>query len=220
MPIRYLIFDLDETLYSRDAGVMQSIRSRIRRYLVEALGYSAEDADALARRYHQEYGTTLQGLLEHRQVDPEHYLAFVHEFSLDGLPPNPQLDRLLASLPGEKVVFTNADRAHAERVLARLGIRHHFSAIIDVVAAGYRSKPDPATYQTCLQMLGAKPEECVLIEDSARNLVPATQLGMTTILVDGEPDEAADYRVRSILELGPVIEEICRERDGGMMNDE
>ena len=54
MPLRYLLFDLDETLYPRDAGVMQGIRRQIRRYIVEVLGYTPGEADAMARRYHQE----------------------------------------------------------------------------------------------------------------------------------------------------------------------
>ena len=46
MPLRYLLFDLDETLYPRDAGVMQRIRRQIRRYIVEVLGYTPEEAEA------------------------------------------------------------------------------------------------------------------------------------------------------------------------------
>ena len=127
MPLRYLLFDLDETLYPRDAGVMQGIRRQIRRYIVEVLGYTPGEADAMARRYHQEYGTSMRGLLLNHGIDADHFLGYVHDFPLDNLTPNPQLDGLLGRLPGTKVIFTNADRGHAERVLAQLGIRRHFS---------------------------------------------------------------------------------------------
>ena len=129
MSLRYLLFDLDETLYPRDAGVMQGIRRQIRRYIVEVLGYTPGEADSMARRYHQEYGTSMRGLLLNHGIDADHFLGYVHDFPLDGLAPNPQLDDLLGRLPGDKVIFTNADRAHAERVLARLGIRRHFSPV-------------------------------------------------------------------------------------------
>lgn len=213
MSIRYLLFDLDETLYPRSAGVMAQIGIQIRGYIVETLGLSVEDADALARRYHREYGTSLQGLLANHQIDPNKYLDYVHNLSLDALVPDPALDSLLAGLPAEKVIFTNADSAHAERVLQRLGIRRHFSRIVDVVAVGYVSKPNLPAYTGCLRLLDARPSECVMIEDSGRNLQPAAALGMVTVLVDGDPDDRADYRIDTILELRPVVDSICADHD-------
>lgn len=211
MPIRYLLFDLDDTLYPRSAGVMQQIGRRIRRYIVETLGLSEQEADETARRYHHDYGTSLQGLLANHPIDPDRYLDFVHNFPLDALEANPRLDQMLASLPVDKVIFTNADRAHAERVLARLGIRRHFSRIVDVVAVGYVSKPNLPAYTECLRLLAASPDQCILIEDSARNLQPAAALGMVTVLVDGDRDGRADFHVESILELAPVVESICQQ---------
>lgn len=212
MSIRFLLFDLDETLYPRDAGVMQEIGRLIRRYIVQEYGVTAEEADALARRYHQEYGTSMRGLLLNNKLDVERFLAYVHDLPPDLLQPNPKLDALLASLPGDKVIFTNADQNHAERVLTQLGIRRHFSRIVDVVEVGYIPKPNLAAYTNCLRLLDARPEECVLIEDTGRNLVPAKQLGMTTVLVDGDPNDPADYKIPTILELGPVVEAIFRTR--------
>ncbi|MEZ4770788.1 MAG: pyrimidine 5'-nucleotidase [Caldilineales bacterium] len=209
MPIRYLLFDLDETLYPRSAGVMPQIGRQIRRYIVETLGMAAEEADELARRYHHDYGTSLQGLLANHPIDPDQYLKFVHNLTLDALWPDPALDSLLASLPAEKVIFTNADRAHAERVLQRLGIRRHFSRIIDVVAVNYVSKPNLPAYTACLRLLDTAGDECVMIEDSGRNLQPAAALGMVTVLVDGNPDDPANFHIESILDLGPVVDAIC-----------
>ena len=212
MGIRYLLFDLDETLYPRDAGVMQEIGRLIRRYIVQEYGATPEEADALARRYHQEYGTSMRGLLLNNHLDVDRFLAYVHDFPLDLLQPNRALDALLARLPGEKVIFTNADQPHAERVLQRLGIRQHFSRIVDVVANGYIPKPHPAAYTNCLRLLNARADECVLIEDTGRNLAPAKQLGMTTVLVDGNPDDPADSKIPTILELGPVVEAIFQRQ--------
>ena len=214
MTIRFLLFDLDETLYPRDAGVMQEIGRLIRRYIVQEYGATPEEADALARRYHQEYGTSMRGLLLNNNLDVARFLAYVHDFPLDLLQPNRELDALLAWLPGEKVIFTNADQPHAERVLQRLDIRHHFTRIVDVVANGYVPKPNPSAYTNCLRLLDARPEECVLIEDTGRNLAPAKQLGMTTILVDGDPSDRADYKIPTILDLGPVVKSIFERRSG------
>ena len=209
MPIRFLLFDLDDTLYPRSAGVMAQIARLIRRFMVETLRVTPDEADALARVYHHDYGTSLQGLLVNHQIDPEPYLHYVHNLTLDGLHPDPALDRMLAGLPVEKVIFTNADRAHAERVLQRLGVRDHFSRIVDVAAVGYVSKPNLPAYTACLRLLDARPDQCVMIEDSVRNLQPAAALGMVTVLVGGDPADRADYSIATIHDLAPVVDAIC-----------
>jgi len=192
---------------------MPNIGRLIRQYIIDQLGYSPAKADALRHRYFDLYGTTMRGLVLHHNLDADHFLAYVHDFPLDGLlASDPALDAMLAGLSGEKVIFTNANRGHAERVLAKLQVRRRFSRIIDVTALGYISKPDPAAYQNCLALLNARPDECIFIEDSARNLAPAAALGMTTILVDGDQDTPADYRIENILQAGAVIESICRQR--------
>ncbi|MFH1221694.1 MAG: HAD family phosphatase [Candidatus Micrarchaeota archaeon] len=44
------------------------------------------------------------------------------------------------------------------------------------------SKPDKKVYHLILQRLGATPEECLFIDDNPKNLVPAQELGIATIL--------------------------------------
>lgn len=48
-------------------------------------------------------------------------------------------------------------------------------------------KPDKAIYQLIVKKLGVKPEECIYIDDLARNLVPAADMGMVTILASDDP---------------------------------
>ena len=115
---------------------------------------------------------------------------------------------MLAALPGLKSIFTNADANHANRVLARLGVARHFENIVDIRVMGFENKPFSQAYQALLNRLNAKPADCILIEDSLRNLRPAKALGITTILVgDGAttPDPAIDFRAGTILEAGAVI---------------
>ena len=96
---------------------------------------------------------------------------------------NSALDAALAALDGRKTVFTNGSLKHAEAILERLGITHHFDAIFDVAAAEFVPKPDPACYQKMLMSLVIAPERAALFEDTAHNLPPAAALGMTTVLV-------------------------------------
>jgi putative hydrolase of the HAD superfamily len=108
--IRVLLFDLDETLYPPQAGVMSLFRARVLQFMRTRLNLSTEEAEALRRHYLHTYGTTLRGLQANfPEIDAEDFLHFVHAISLDEvLQANPELDAVLADLPQEKAVFTNA----------------------------------------------------------------------------------------------------------------
>lgn len=210
MTIRAILFDLDDTLYPRSAGVMGQIREQILRYMRTRLGLAPAAAEALRRQYLKTYGTTMRGLQIHHQIEPDEYLDFVHDIPLhDYIRPNPDLDRALASLTQQKVVFTNASREHAERVLDVLGVRYHFDRIVDVRDVNFESKPRMAAYHRICELLNLRPEECLLVEDNVRNLRPAKALGMATVLVD-EQDEAAsdavDYTISRVEEIASVLD--------------
>ena len=212
--IRTILFDLDETLYPRGVGIMNQIRLLILEYVCNRLGLPEPEADTLRQVYLRDYGTTMRGLQLNHQIDTDDYLDYVHKIQLDRyLEANPELDAALATLPQEKVVFTNASREHAEAVLAVLGVGHHFARIVDVRDMGFESKPQPSAYQRICQMLGCLPEECVLVEDNVRNLLPAKALGMVTILVGENGVQAGggiDYVISRVEEIGEVLARITR----------
>ncbi len=212
---KYILFDLDETLYPRDAGLMQEIAHLISLYMEEKLGLPPELVAHLRREYFQHYGTTMRGLQIEHHIDPDDYLAYVHNIRLeDYIGPNQALDKVLADIDLEKAVFTNASEEHARRVLKVLGIEHHFKWIVDVRAMHFLSKPNPESYQRILEILGATAPQCILVEDNVRNLRQAKQLGMTTILVDGHPGADAaviDFAIRDVVEVGKVVKKIQQE---------
>jgi putative hydrolase of the HAD superfamily len=202
--IHTLLFDLDDTLYPPETGLMEQIRLLILQYIEKELQLPEAEADRLRRRYLASYGTTMRGLQIKHQIDADGYLQFVHDIPLhEYLAANPSLDAALARITQEKVIFTNASREHAERVLMILGIRRHFSRIIDVRDVSFESKPQPAAYQRACQILEVRPEQCALVEDSVRNLVAAKELGMTTILVW---DRKGDLSTAERLDYGPVVD--------------
>ena len=210
--IRTILFDLDDTVYPRSTGIMGEIRRLILDFVQTRLDLPEEEADALRERYLQTYGTTMRGLQVNHQIDPDDYLHHVHEIPLhEYLRSNPELDAILAAAPQEMVIFTNASREHAERVLDVLGIRQHFSRIVDVRDMEYESKPRPSAYVRICELLGVEPEACMLVEANARNLYPAKEIGMSTVLVgDGSrsQDRCVDYAIDRIEQLGSVLAEI------------
>ncbi|MBI4675005.1 MAG: pyrimidine 5'-nucleotidase [Chloroflexi bacterium] len=182
--IRYILFDLDETLYPPSSGLMPAIGDRMRAFLEREYALSPEDAYDLQKRYWFEYGTTLRGLMLEHEIDPRHYLDFVHDVDVKQfIVPNPELNRILSSIPYEKVIVTNADVPHAQRVLNQLGIAAQFSRIFDIVFMEYECKPARGAYERVLRALNATGAECILVEDTARNLATARELGIRTILL-------------------------------------
>ena len=212
--IRYVVFDLDDTLYPPASGVMQEIRRLILRYMTHRLGMPLREADELRLRYLVDYGTTMAGLLRHQAIDPEDYLSYVHDMSIgDYLRPNGELDRVLGAITAPKAIWTNATRAHSERVLAALHIRRHFDQIVDVTDMGYTGKPAQEVYARLLGLLGVEGPDCVLVEDSIPNLRPARPLGMITVLVDktqqpGDQARDVDFVIDRVEEIGRVIREL------------
>jgi putative hydrolase of the HAD superfamily len=209
---RFLLCDLDNTLYPPDSGVMPAVGRRMIRYIVERVDLPPDQAEQLKLQYYRQYGTTMRGLILHHGIDPEDYLAFVHDVPLEGyIGPNPDLNTMLSSIPLRKAVFTNADRVHAIRVLDLLGVRHQFERIVDVRDFGFNSKPHPSAYQRILDILDARPDECIMVDDSAENLAPAKALGMLTVLAgDGSPfcapsRDGANVHITNILDLADAI---------------
>jgi putative hydrolase of the HAD superfamily len=208
--IEYILFDLDETLYPKEAGLMAVISDRISCFMTQKVGIPADDVTTKKHEYCQKDGTTLRGLMEEYNVKPEEYLNFVHDLDpRDFLVPSPPLDRMLREIPLRKVVFTNADMSHSERVLKALQVRPHFDMIIDIQKLDYENKPRPTAYKKALDLLGVSGEGCIIVDDMPRNLIPAKDLSMTTILINGGKESiAVDYAVPTIFHVEGVIKSI------------
>ena len=205
MSFTTLFFDLDDTLYASSNGLWGVIRERMGQYMVEVLGLPQAEVPTIQRSYYETYGTTLRGLQIHHQVDADEYLDYVHDLPLEQyLQPDPALRSLLLSLPQSRWIFTNADSAHARRVMTVLGVNDCFDGIIDIRALDFACKPEPAAYRRALALAGdPKPQQCLLVDDSAANLAGARQLGFTTLWVsrNGSQNPIAQYTLADLKEL-------------------
>jgi len=175
------VFDLDNTLYCGVHGLFEQIDARMRSYLAQYLDIDEGEAHRVQKSYFRKYGTTLRGMMLNHAMDPKPYLDHVHDIDISLIPADPDLDEALTRLEGRKIIFTNADVPHAERVLARLGVADHFDAIFDIVEADFIPKPEPDIYDQLIKRFAINPQDAVMVEDIARNLEPAAKLGMATV---------------------------------------
>ena len=184
MQFTTIFFDLDDTLYPSNAGLWKAIKNRMSDYMRERMDIPEEDIAPLREKYYLQYGTTLRGLQKHHEIDVDDYLAYVHDLQLkDFLTPDPLQRSIIASLPTRNLIFTNADSAHADRVLNTLNLRDLFSSIVDVNTVAPYCKPMPESFEIAMKLAGeSDPARCVMIDDLKRTTHAAKEAGMFSIL--------------------------------------
>lgn len=177
------LFDLDNTLYPVESGFMKQVEARMTAFVGKVTGLPHDEALALQKRYFHEHGLTLKGMMLHHGVDPYEYHALFHDVSLEALAHDPEMLAALERLPGRRLIFTNADDVHAERVLSHLGLRGLFDDVFHIHSFGFAPKPDRRGFEEIVGTHGIAPSRTAFFEDTERNLAPAAEVGMTTVLV-------------------------------------
>lgn len=185
------VFDLDNTLYPPQARLFDQIEQRMTRYVAEALNLPEAQANQLRKDYWARYGTTLAGLMQEHDLDPEPYLVAVHDINFDVLTPAPELAAHIRALPGRRIVYTNGSAPYARRVLEARGLSNLFDAVYGVEHADYRPKPEAQAFARIFERDGTRPEQAAMFEDDPRNLSAPHEMGMRTVHVAPDPHEAA-----------------------------
>jgi putative hydrolase of the HAD superfamily len=182
--VRNWIFDLDNTLYPRRCNLFAQVDVRITHYVMAVTQLEFEPARALQKAFYRDYGTTLNGLMQRYDIDPEHFLRTVHAIDYSPVEAHPALVKTISALPGRKFILTNGDVPHAQAVLARLGIAPTlFEVIHDVKAMQYRPKPEASAYAGLLEACAIDPATAAMFDDLDKNLVVPHALGMETVHV-------------------------------------
>ena len=182
------VFDLDNTLYPRECNLFAQVDFRISDYMVKVTGLPYAEARALQKTYYRDHGTSLNGLMLHYGVDPDHFLSTVHDIDYSPVQPHPRLVAALKALPGRRFILTNGDVGHAEHVLEKVGASGLFVDIFDVKAMGYKPKPMPEAYEAFFAMHGIATTRAAMFDDLEKNLLVPHQNGMVTVQVIAADD--------------------------------
>jgi putative hydrolase of the HAD superfamily len=185
------VFDLDNTLYPASCRLFDQIDRKMTGLVSEILGVSSIEARTIQKGLFHKYGTTLRGLMVEHEVDPKYFLQHAHDIDYAPVPADVALDRALNALAGRKLIFTNGTVAHAESVLQRLGVAHHFTDIFDIVDSDYIPKPQRGPYEKFIRHTNIRARTSAMFEDIARNLEAPHELGMTTVLITSDDNHDA-----------------------------
>ena len=191
--IKFWLFDLDNTLYSEKTKVFDQIDKKMSQYISQKLSIGIQEAKEIQKNYFYEYNTTLNGLIRNHKIDPNEFLDFVHNINIDFLKKDHELAQELGKLDGKKIIFTNGSKKHAINITQQLGIDQHFDDIFDIVDSGFIPKPALEPYKKLVEKHKIDPNLCVFIEDIARNLKPAYEIGMKTRWIENDEPWAKKF---------------------------
>lgn len=195
------IFDLDNTLYPVTKDLLSEIDAQMSSFVSNFLNIDLLESRKVQKKYFREYGLTLRGLMIHHKLDPDVFFREMAPKNLEKIQPNPALGDIINSLPGRKLIYTNSAREHAELVLERLGIRSVFEGVFDIKAANYVPKPAEEPYQKMCEQFFIEPHTTLMVDDIARNLRPASALGMTTVWMQTNAEWAETSDVEDFIDI-------------------
>ena len=191
--IKYWLFDLDNTLYSGQTKVFDQVDKKMSSYISKKLNIPVEEAKKIQKEYFHKYSTTLSGMMKHHNIDANEFLEFVHDVNLDFLKQDKELEIEISRIKGKKIIFTNGSKAHAKNVTKKIGIDKLFDGVFDIVESNFIPKPSLEAYKMLIQKYKIEPQYCILVEDIARNLKPAHELGMKTVWIKNDEPWAAEF---------------------------
>jgi putative hydrolase of the HAD superfamily len=211
--ITTLLFDVDDTLYDLSNGFTENRNGYgVQHFMVKYLNFPDFDSAKLLRdEYFERYHSTAKALTVAEQegrlpsildtsdprkwksprfdpLDLAEFFATELDFTLLG-GPKPQLANDLLDCRLNLVAFSNGPRKYVKRVLNELGLwgevfnEETLFAVDDVLPY---CKPEKEAFEKVFQQLGVTANECIIIEDSMKNIRKAKELGLKTILVVGE----------------------------------
>ena len=186
------IFDLDNTLYSADSGIFQQVHTLMGSFVSKHLNIKLDEAKKLQKKYYKQHGTTLRGMMDNHNVDPDHFLSEVHKLDYSIVGPNYELNKELEKLEGRKIIYTNANRQHANDVLKQLELTHMFKEIFDIKNANYIPKPEISPYEQIISEFNINSSSSAMFDDIAKNLVPAKNVGFTSVWIDAGYENFSD----------------------------
>ena len=197
--VKYWVFDLDNTLYSGKTKVFEQVDKKMSKYISNKLSVSIEEAKKIQKNYFHEYNTTLNGMIKNHKIDANEFLEYVHDIDIDFLKKDLELSKELEALDGKKIIFTNGSRKHALNVTQRIGIDQHFDDVFDIVDSEFIPKPAMEPYKKLIKKHKIDPNLCVFVEDIARNLKPAYEIGMKTVWIENDEPWAKKFSDSSFI---------------------
>ena len=197
------IFDLDNTLHDAQAKIFPLINKKMNEYISTHLKISIKNSCELRKKYWELYGATLKGLIKHHNVNPIDFLEKTHclENIEELVVPMPNLVKVLSSIKGRKILYTNAPKNYVVKILKECKINSYFEGIFSIEDSNFIPKPSNESMKLFLSKYKVK--EAFFVDDIKENLKTASQHGISTIWLTGEEDtpQFIDRKITKLIDL-------------------
>lgn len=183
--ITHVIFDFDGTLADS-----QWYWTQLNLLVLQDRGYPVEEADAafckrVAPPERWAYLKEKFSLTEEQRPTFDEIMKFVDRYYQTENKCKPGVEEYLKALKsrGMTLAVFSATREESIRPgLSYLGIDGYFDYVFSSNNIGI-GKSDPRSFLYCLEKMGAKAENCVMVEDALHSMKTAKSLGMTVYAI-------------------------------------
>ncbi len=179
--IKYLIFDLDGTLFDSSKANIQSYSRAFSQAGV------AFDEQKYVKNFGLRFGEMMDvispGLTDTQKNKIRELKSTYYKEHLDLVIPNEGLLAIIESNTYPAALVTTASKVNVDHLLDYFGVKKNLFKVIitgEDVSAG---KPDPECYSLALKKLNAKPEECCVFEDSNTGIQAAKSAGIKVVKI-------------------------------------
>lgn len=97
-------------------------------------------------------------------------------------------------------LVTSSPRKDVEAIFERNGLGNYFKLII-TRSEVTKSKPDPESYNICVEKLGIGKEECIVFEDTINGVKSAKAAGLTCFAIQSNTQEHSNLTIADKLFL-------------------
>ncbi len=211
--IKCLIFDCDGTLVDSEYLCNLGLVIKLGEYEIQ------EDAQCLMKRYRGwKLANIIQNLEEtHNQKFAEDfvhsYRAVVSTLFKSELRPIAEVKQTLTNITLPKCVASSGPMNKIQEALELTGLSHFFANNLFSSYDVKLWKPDPGLFLHAAKVMGYRPEECAVIEDSSLGIDAALAANMRAIYYSYEGHQHSDSRVESLTKMSQLLNIVRRERD-------
>ncbi|MFD7840655.1 HAD family hydrolase [Streptomyces sp. NPDC059761] len=200
-PAKFVLFDVDGTLIDAVANQRRVWATWAARY---GLDPDAVHRVALRTRPMETFAEVAPG------QDPHACLSALHELEDEDVRSGayaafPGAPELLSGLPSGRWALVTSNYEHRVRGrFARTGLP--VPGVLVDAAAVAEGKPSPAPYLLAAERLGARPQDCLVIEDAPSGVESGLRAGMTVWGVNTPgPADGVHRHFASLHEAAPAI---------------
>lgn len=212
--IEAIIFDMDGTLvdtepFHTEIELNQFIQNKIEISEEEHQQYLGVTSEVMWRQIASKHSISLTAdeLIKQNHEESLKYFA-----ALETIPVMPELVEVLEKLQAKNYKLAVASSSTPEiidLVLTKTNLKKYFPIIVSGSDVA-KSKPAPDIFLFTAHKLGAKPTNCVVIEDSSNGIKAAKAAGMTCVAYNGanvnsEKLQEADSIIQNYSELEMML---------------